>query len=178
MLVTFLPYMKRIYQQHRGGDENVGIIAASGDVWKDQKCSDLKTVKDFGLGKPSMEAMILDEVKEFSEQWIQDLNNNDELPTNNLTFTMFVVNMLWRIVPSRRLNRGNTEDVWMVQAVNSINSNAGPNLSLRTIITHLLPEALRKYKSHFNQNMHMLQIIYDTLYVYIYTYIYIYIYKS
>jgi len=66
--ISHPPSRLRLMKQLRGYN-GVGIVAASGQTWKEQRRFALKNLRDFGLGKESMEALILDEVHELSEKW-------------------------------------------------------------------------------------------------------------
>ena len=52
---VFPPNIQEVMREIRGGNGDNGIVTASGDDWKEQRRFTLKQLKDFGLGKKSME---------------------------------------------------------------------------------------------------------------------------
>jgi len=80
------------------GDE-FGILQASGDVWLEQRRFGMRTLRDFGFGRASMEEMILEEAQELCD-W---LKNQGGAPVElNRRLSLAVVNSLWRILTGER----------------------------------------------------------------------------
>ena len=148
--ISHKPHVLRLMTQLRG-DHGVGIIASSGDNWKEQRRFALKNLRDFGLGKNSMEALILDEVSELSNKWKQDLENDgDDFMVNWATFNISILNALWGIVSSRRFDLNNPDEVKKFEVMNALFSSFG-GFSLRMLITFTLPEVLRNFDKNFQQ---------------------------
>jgi len=80
------------------GDEN-GILMSSGDVWLEQRRFAMRTLRDFGFGKTSMEEMILDEAQELCD-WLK-LQGGKPVELYR-RFSLAVVNSLWRIITGER----------------------------------------------------------------------------
>jgi len=84
------------------GDE-FGIMQASGNVWEEQRRFSIRTLRDFGFGKTSMEEMILEEGAELCD-WLRDQGGAPiEL---NRRFSLAVINSLWRMVTGERHEQG------------------------------------------------------------------------
>jgi len=80
------------------GDE-YGILQATGEVWREQRRFSMRTLRDFGFGRASMEDMILEEAKELCD-WLK--KQNGALVELNDRFHLAVVNSLWRILTGER----------------------------------------------------------------------------
>jgi len=80
------------------GDE-YGILQATGEVWTEQRRFAIKTLRDFGFGRASMEDMILEEAKELCD-WLK--KQKGEPVELNRRFSLAVVNSLWRILTGER----------------------------------------------------------------------------
>jgi len=80
------------------GDE-FGIMQASGDTWLEQRRFSLRTLRDFGFGKTSMEGMIMEEAHELCD-WLKKQNGAPVVLKRR--FSLAVVNSLWRIVTGER----------------------------------------------------------------------------
>ena len=156
--ISHPPRMRRLMQQFRGS-HGVGIVPSSGDAWEEQRRFTLKALRDFGLGKKSMETLIVDEVHELSEKWKQDTKNSDELSVNWTTFNMSILNALWGIVSSRRFDLTNTEEIEKFEVMNALFSSFG-GFSLRMLITFTLPEMFRDYDSNFKTMMNRQHYLY------------------
>ena len=156
--ISHPPRMRRLMQQFRGS-HGVGIVSSSGDAWKEQRRFTLKALRDFGLGKKSMETLIVDEVHELSEKWKQDTKNSDELSVSWTTFNMSILNALWGIVSSRRFDLTNTEEIEKFEVMNALFSSFG-GFSLRMLITFTLPEMFRNYDNNFKTMMNRQHYLY------------------
>lgn len=76
-----------------------GLINATGQTWEQQRKFTVRTLRNFGFFKNSMEMMILDEVKTLLT-WF---TKNKDIPISGLRiFNAPVVNSLWRIVAGER----------------------------------------------------------------------------
>ena len=157
--ISHPPSALRFRKQLRG-HICVGIIFQSGKTWKEQRRFALKNLRNFGLGKQSMEALIVDEINELSEKWKRDLQSNGEQIINWTTFNMSSMNVLWRIVSSRRFDLNNIEEIEKFEVLNALFNSYG-HLSLSRLIAFSLPEFLRKYNTTLKTMLHRQHFLYD-----------------
>lgn len=76
-----------------------GILNAVGQTWEQQRKFTVRTLRNFGFSKTSMEIMIMDEVKTMLT-WF---TKNEATPISGLRlFNAPVINSLWRIVTGER----------------------------------------------------------------------------
>ena len=83
---------------------NLGIAGASGNLWQEQRRFALKHLRDFGLGKQSLDSVIQDEAN-YTIDLLLKQSHEDSTQTNvkiDGQFNVPVVNVLWRIVASYR----------------------------------------------------------------------------
>ncbi|XP_046438827.1 methyl farnesoate epoxidase-like isoform X1 [Daphnia pulex] len=121
-----------------------GVLMTDGDLWKEQRRFTIKHLKDVGVGKSSLEGMILDEIREM----ISDLKNvvdssNDGVIKLDNVFTTAVLNILWVMVSSRRFERGDPKMDELASCMHGFMrfSNGGPTwLSLIPILRFIIPE--------------------------------------
>jgi len=157
--ISHPPSRLSLMKQLRGYN-GVGLVASSGKTWKEQRRFALKNLRDFGLGKQSMEALIMDEVNELSEKWKNDLKINEEQTINWKTFNMSILNALWGIVSSRRFDLNNVEEIKKFEVMNALFNSFG-GFSLRTLIAFSLPAFLRKYNTEFKTMFDRQHYLYD-----------------
>ena len=156
------PKIKQVMMEIRGGDGDHGIATASGDDWKEQRRFTLKHLKDFGLGKKSMESLILDEVKELSEKFKSDmkLNDDNEIPINWSTFNMSILNALWGIVSGKRFDVKNSEAIEKFQIMNELLDLIG-RISFSTILAFALPYPFRTWIGNYQKMKNYHHTLYD-----------------
>ena len=157
--ISHPPHRLSLMKQLRGHN-GVGIVQTSGKTWKEQRRFALKHLRDFGLGKQCMEALIVDEINELSEKWKQNLQLNEEQTINWTTFNMSILNALWGIVSSRRFDLNNVEEIEKFEIMNALFNSFG-GFSLSTLIAFSLPEFLRKYNTQFKTMLHRQHHLYD-----------------
>ena len=82
----------------------LGIAATSGSLWQEQRRFALKHLRDFGLGKQSLDSVIQDEANYTIAQIIKQSHEGGTQPNVKIEgqFNVPVVNVLWRIVASYR----------------------------------------------------------------------------
>ena len=72
------------------------------DFWLEQRRFVLKSLKDFGFGKKSMEYLIMDEVHEMIK-WMKENEGN---PVSvKWSFSLATVNALWSITTGQRFDQ-------------------------------------------------------------------------
>jgi len=91
-----------------------GIINTQGNHWATQRRFALKTLKDFGFGKQSLEGAINIEVDEIIELFLS--SEGDALMTQD--FNVPIINILWQLVAGTRFTKDNLEGMKLVESVN------------------------------------------------------------
>ena len=81
----------------------------SGSDWKEQRRFALKHLRDFGLGKSSMEDIVRDEFEALADH-MRTLADGGEVDTH-LFFNLSIMNVLWRIVSGKRCDFHGKEGV-------------------------------------------------------------------
>ena len=94
----------------------LGIAATSGYEWQEQRRFSLKHLKDLGFGKQSLETYIQDEAKYVIDNFIMKAmdNHNGDVLMDGI-FNVPIVNILWRIVASKRNDPTSTETKLFMQ---------------------------------------------------------------
>lgn len=97
------PHQHFFNKEFRFGDgtDSRGIVYSEGEEWSQQRRFALRRLRDFGLGKSSMENLINEEVDELLKLFDKKLNKATEV--TNL-FNLSVINGLWKIVTGARFN--------------------------------------------------------------------------
>ncbi|KAM3930498.1 cytochrome P450 2K4-like [Leptodactylus fuscus] len=125
--------------------KNHGIILANGDNWKVMRRFTLSTLRDYGMGKKTIENKIIEE----AESLVQKFRSYEGKPFNNLNnVNSAVANIIVAILLNRRFDY---EDPTILKLVNLINENirlfGSPLVRLLNSIPfliHWLPGAHRK----------------------------------
>jgi cytochrome P450 len=86
----------------RSGGTPKGVLFTEGKVWVDQRRFILKTLRDFGFGKKSMEGMVQDEIKELAETFQRELGKPISMKNR---FNGPVLNSLWHILTGERFTQ-------------------------------------------------------------------------
>jgi len=101
-------------------DENkqaTGIMFANGEAWINQKRFVLKTLRNFGFGKASMEEVIKEEVSNAVENLKQIAGLEPVVLFRKIN--VYIVNALWFIISNKRLDY---DDPKLEDIVNKINA--------------------------------------------------------
>ena len=87
-----------------------------GSDWKEQRRFALKHLRDFGLGKSSMEDIVRDEFEALADH-MRTLADGGEVDTH-LFFNLSIMNVLWRIVSGKRCDfpgkQGVSSLIWLL----------------------------------------------------------------
>lgn len=75
------------------------MIFNDGDSWKSQRRYALKTLKDFGFGKKSLEGVLIEEADRVGD-YFREQNGEPTLVLN--LFNVVILNVLWQIVANHR----------------------------------------------------------------------------
>nr|AIL94126.1 cytochrome P450 CYP3034A1 [Tigriopus japonicus] len=100
--VTARPPMKPFHEFRYGSaDGNQrGVILSSGLEWQDQRRFSLRQLRDFGFGRSSMEAMILEEVQKLRKCLQKETGKPLDL---SFKMNISIINALWLILVGERL---------------------------------------------------------------------------
>ena len=116
-----------------------GILLTEGSQWSAQRRFSLKTLKDFGFGRKSIEGSIHFEVEELIENHF----TREEDILLGSEFNIPIINILWQMVASKRLSENSEKGDQLMESVNTIfRTGIGANFPL--VLYRLLPECLRK----------------------------------
>ena len=105
-------------QNIRGpGKPNHGLINTCGQPWTSHKRFTLKTLKDFGFGKNSLDEVIHEEADELINSLIEvnEANGEVKMDTN---FNVAVINVLWKLVASKRFDPKEEETKELMKKLN------------------------------------------------------------
>jgi cytochrome P450 len=90
--------MNKFFLQFTGGKQQ-GVVGSVGHAWTEQRRFALKGLRDFGVGKNTMESIITEEVDEF----IEGLKKETGQPISlNRKFSLAILNSIWMITCGRR----------------------------------------------------------------------------
>ena len=78
------------------------LIFNDGESWKSQRRYTLKTLKDFGFGKKSLEGVLIEEADRMGDYFREQYTNGKPTLVLNL-FNVAILNSLWQIVANHRL---------------------------------------------------------------------------
>lgn len=78
-----------------------GIVVTEGKEWQEQRRFAMKTLKDFGFGKSSMEESMHEEIRFFCDQLRKDSGPSVDLSNS---FNVLVINSLWKIIGGKRFD--------------------------------------------------------------------------
>ena len=80
-----------------------GLIFNDGDSWKSHRRFTLKTLKDFGFGKSSLESVLIEEADRMGDYFVQQKNEPFLVQT---LFNLVILNVLWTVVAGKRYQVG------------------------------------------------------------------------
>eukprot|EP00092_Neocalanus_flemingeri_P003772 GFUD01004058.1.p1 GENE.GFUD01004058.1~~GFUD01004058.1.p1 ORF type:complete len:486 (-),score=123.42 GFUD01004058.1:441-1898(-) len=93
--------------------KSYGIIATEGSHWSRQRRFGLKTLKDFGFGKKSLEETMNIEVEEILKEF---LSKKGDFKIG-MDFNVPIINILWQLVAGNRFSKDDPEGMEMVASV-------------------------------------------------------------
>ena len=117
-----------------------GISWTEGSQWSVQRRFSLKTLKDFGFGRKSIESSIHFEVEEMIENFF---TSNDDILLGS-EFNVPIINILWQMVANKRLSETDEKEKQLIESVITIfRTGVGANFPLT--LFRALPECLRQW---------------------------------
>ena len=97
------------------GDGPEGIIQTEGSHWSAQRRFSLKTLKDFGFGKQSLETTVNHEIDLITDTF---LAHEDEDYLLSQDFSVPIINILWQLIAGYRFTKENDHGLRVVENVN------------------------------------------------------------
>ncbi|XP_037088486.1 methyl farnesoate epoxidase-like [Pollicipes pollicipes] len=118
--------------------QKLGIIFNDGVVWQESRRFALRHLKDLGLGRSSMEDSILAEFEHLHAEMECDVGK--PMLVNN-RFNLTVLNVLWKMVASERLDPADPQSMEHVRLVNDSIAELGPRnlLMIAPWLRHVAP---------------------------------------
>ena len=133
-----------------------GIVFTHGKYWQDQRRFLLRTLRDFGFGKSSMEDMILEESEKLKKMISNKMLNH---PVDlGQTFNITVFNALWTIMVGEKFELDDPELKAIVETLQSYIKEAD---NLKPIISQILPKFV--FTLPIFNNLHQIQLIKETI---------------
>ncbi|XP_015607062.1 methyl farnesoate epoxidase [Cephus cinctus] len=112
-----------------------GVLFTDGEIWKDQRRFALKSLRDFGFGKRSMESMILEEGVTLSK--IIENKAKEGIVNDVHKISAFaVLNSFWSLIAGARYDQ-NEQDSELVGIMQTINDAIRSNNAIGGIINQL-----------------------------------------
>ena len=106
----------------------IGIIFGDGQAWAEQRKFAIRHLRDFGFGKTSMEALIMEEVKELLH-WINQQHGKPI--TLHRRFSLATLNALWTILSGERYEH---DDLHLTKMLNNFETYVIPNKIIAAVI--------------------------------------------
>ena len=119
----------------------LGIIHTEGAHWSTQRRFSLKTLKDFGFGRKSIEESIHFEVDEMIDSTFAQ--SSDILLQND--FNIPIINVLWQMVANKRFLATKPEDVDLIEGVSYMFENGRKRDLMPAFVQNLLPASVHEY---------------------------------
>merc|ERR1740131_720998 len=79
-----------------------GLVVTEGEEWNEQRKFAVRVLRNFGFGKTSLEAIMQEELTEFSKR-LEVESKNGPVDLSN-KFNVMVINVLWRIIGGHRFD--------------------------------------------------------------------------
>ncbi|XP_066988071.1 cytochrome P450 2L1-like [Macrobrachium rosenbergii] len=128
--------------EHNFQEKNTGLIMSVGDVWKDGRRFALRHLRDFGMGKSSMEGIILHEAMSLAKSYDDTVGKPVEFSWN---LNVAVLNVIWKLVADKRYDPKDEKIMKFSEMLSAdLDAIQGPILILDMFpaLLHILPESL------------------------------------
>ncbi|KAL6267703.1 hypothetical protein P5V15_000774 [Pogonomyrmex californicus] len=117
----------------RTGGERRGVLFTDGDIWRDQRRFALRTLKEFGFGKVTMEDIILNDAISLTST-IESLAKLGPITNLYNITSIAVLNSLWTLIAGSRYDLQNPKLTEILSVVNDLTRNSN---ATGGILTHL-----------------------------------------
>ena len=114
-----------------------GILITEGAHWSKQRRFGLKTLKDFGFGKQSLEETINIEVEETVKRF---LSMNGEDFCLRTDFNIPIINILWQLVAGSRFTEDDPEEQEVIASINKMFKNHMKMITIPLRILKMFPK--------------------------------------
>ena len=108
-----------------------GVIFTSGHYWRELRRFMLRNLRDFGFGKSSMENLFHDEVAKLCEFLKKRSDQTIDLAG---TFNVAIVNALWSIITSEKLDMEDPTHKKLVDSINHLVRTTNPLSPLTAVL--------------------------------------------
>lgn len=107
------------------GKENppLGIVTTNGDVWRTQRRFTLRTLKDLGFGRNTLEPIMQEELEELLQLFQQQKGQKIDI---GLVFNRSIINIIWAITIGKRYSLGDKKLEGLVEKVNDMQTAFDP----------------------------------------------------
>ncbi|WP_316572674.1 cytochrome P450, partial [Klebsiella pneumoniae] len=136
--------------------ENGGIVSAVGDVWVQGRRFALRHLKDFGMGKSSLEGVIQYEAQNLVETFERTAGKPIEI---SWCLNVAVLNVVWKLVANIRYD---TDD----QEIIKFNANLRQNIELvqgRIQVLDMFPQLVKILPRFVLEKVFKVNVIYDNM---------------
>ena len=144
------------------GTDSRGIVFSHGEEWSQQRRFTMRRLRDFGLGKSSMEDMISEEVGDLLKLLDQKLNKPLEV---RYIFNLSIINGLWKIVTGTRFHLEDQKLKNLVKRLDELFNIFGFSSLLMTLpsLRHVFPQwsGYVKFKETTKDVLQILQSFMD-----------------
>lgn len=87
---------------------HAGVIFTEGQEWQEQRRFTMRSLRDFGFGKKSLESIIQQEICELIENLQKECRSGAPISTTN-KFNPAVLNAIWTIMMGERFKQDDPE---------------------------------------------------------------------
>ena len=94
-----------------------GVINTSGQEWSQQRRFSLTKLRDFGFGRNGLDGAIQEEATQLIQDLLDKRNTGGDLYVDGI-FSIYIVNVLWKIVASKRYDPQAAETKEMMAKLN------------------------------------------------------------
>ena len=106
-----------------------GILFTDGELWHGQRRFSLKTLKDLGFGRISSESIIQEEASLLVDHFLENSKQDFHMES---TMNIPVINVLWRMVASKRFHM---DDPKAVEIMVALTASFGRSSAFRRFLT-------------------------------------------
>lgn len=145
-----------------------GVIATNGPYWREQRRFLLKSLREFGFGKASMECIIEEEVQKLCNKLSSV--KQDEATDLNSTFNISILNSLWSILVGEKLE---LEDEKLKKIIHLFDKLLRENDGPVNPLVNILPNPYMatwpglSYIFGFDQGKKIFTLVHDFIKVYV-----------
>ena len=159
------PFSKARYGQDDG--KSRGLLMSEGDEWKEQRRFTMRSLKDLGFGKTSMEDSINHEVEKLVRLLQKDYVGKP-MGLNNV-MNLSIVNALWVLMVGETLELDDPKLLRIVGAIDQLirRGNVTSKPLLKKLATFVGPWAIEKFDSLYKERDKVLSAIKNLVIPYI-----------